>query len=280
MRILVVDDSKVCRSILLKALAGAGALVDVANDGVNALAMLASREALEDGYNLIWTDLRMPELDGLGLAREIRGFYQNLGIVFFTGSTTHEQDEIIRGMGCCDVIFKPATPREIVRAAKNCACRSLCPTVMSSHARRESHLAAAVAAASAAATTDLEHQLPRSWLPNAFDESGRAHEPIGRANSERRPSIPRSRSCDDSLGIVRGLEGPVENVSSYSRATRATLPMENTKHPTSRISARGTPFFLEGGIEDLSLVGAHAATKLPSLQRHRNFGEVKDPASG
>ena len=62
--ILVVDDDATLRCLLAIALEDAGYRVEEAHDGIQALERLGRRPP-----DLILTDLRMPRLDGIGLAR-------------------------------------------------------------------------------------------------------------------------------------------------------------------------------------------------------------------
>ena len=62
--ILVVDDDATLRCLLAIALEDAGYRVEEAADGIQALAQLGRCSP-----DLILTDLRMPQLDGIGLAR-------------------------------------------------------------------------------------------------------------------------------------------------------------------------------------------------------------------
>lgn len=65
---LVVDDSPIVRDIIAEALRGYGMQVLVANDGEEALAVLAATPEVD----IVLTDMDMPRLDGLGLLRAIR----------------------------------------------------------------------------------------------------------------------------------------------------------------------------------------------------------------
>ena len=62
--ILVVDDDAALRCLLAIALEDAGYRVEEAHDGIQALAQLG-----QCSPDLILTDMRMPRLDGMGLAR-------------------------------------------------------------------------------------------------------------------------------------------------------------------------------------------------------------------
>ncbi|XOV77264.1 MAG: response regulator [Phycisphaerales bacterium] len=50
----------------------AGATVDIADNGRIALDLLEAAEATRSPYDLIITDMQMPEMDGYTLARELR----------------------------------------------------------------------------------------------------------------------------------------------------------------------------------------------------------------
>jgi CheY-like chemotaxis protein len=69
MKILVVDDDPVCRTVLVTALRMDKHEVMEAENGRRALEILAVRPCTVD---LLITDLMMPEMDGLALLRHLR----------------------------------------------------------------------------------------------------------------------------------------------------------------------------------------------------------------
>src|SRR5229473_6198098 len=83
-RILVVDDEPLVTQLIAETLALVGHEVDTAKNG---------REALEKvsacAYDVILSDLRMPELDGVGLYRELEQQYPRLlpRLAFVSGTT-------------------------------------------------------------------------------------------------------------------------------------------------------------------------------------------------
>lgn len=83
-RILVVDDEPEVARALAGMLSVDGHEVDTASDGTLALDKLAERD-----YDLILSDIRMPNLDGLGLYRELERRYPHLlrRVVWLTGDT-------------------------------------------------------------------------------------------------------------------------------------------------------------------------------------------------
>ncbi|WP_297369650.1 response regulator [Acidocella sp.] len=104
--ILVVDDSRTMVLTLARVLRKAGYHVITAHDGQEALAKLESgaRPAL------ILTDLNMPELDGLGLIREVRA-RQGVGatpIIVLTAETSESAARAARALGANGWLSKPA----------------------------------------------------------------------------------------------------------------------------------------------------------------------------
>lgn len=69
-RVLVVDDDEIQREVLTELVKGQGALCDAASSAAEALGMLRNGEI--NRYQMIITDIRMPDEDGLALARKIR----------------------------------------------------------------------------------------------------------------------------------------------------------------------------------------------------------------
>jgi ATP-dependent Lon protease len=84
-RILAVENDALVRSFLADGLSTAGYVVDTAANGREALEKIDRRE-----YDLIISDLRMPELDGLALCRALRERRVNAcsRLVVLSGSDT------------------------------------------------------------------------------------------------------------------------------------------------------------------------------------------------
>ena len=79
-RILIAEDDTAVREFVLRALANAGHDVVAAEDGLRAL------EALEtDQFDLLLSDIVMPELDGIALALKVSKGWPDLPILPMTG---------------------------------------------------------------------------------------------------------------------------------------------------------------------------------------------------
>ena len=89
-RILVVEDEPLIAALLTDMLTADGQEVDAVGTGVAALDRIATQP-----YDLIVSDLRMPELDGPGLYRELKRRHEHMlsRIVFVTGSALDPGNE-------------------------------------------------------------------------------------------------------------------------------------------------------------------------------------------
>lgn len=105
MRILVVDDSKVARSVLRKILREIGHEdVVEAQDGVEALDKVQA-----GGFDLVITDWNMPNLDGLGLVREIQKNSTNVPVLMVSSESYFNRIVDVMRAGAEGYIRKPFT---------------------------------------------------------------------------------------------------------------------------------------------------------------------------
>lgn len=93
MRILVVDDEDIAAEHARIVLDEAGIKADTCYDGSTALHMLEVQHAKQEPYNLVLLDWKMPEMDGVEVAREIRKRYDRETTVIIL--TSFNWDEIL-----------------------------------------------------------------------------------------------------------------------------------------------------------------------------------------
>ncbi len=120
-RVLVVDDEAEMRDMLREILEGDGHRIATAGSGREALERMSS-----ETYDVILTDLRMPDLDGQALFREIAERWPEhaAGVVFITGDTLAPALRELAGENGLPVIEKPFLPSEVRRViAEVMACR-------------------------------------------------------------------------------------------------------------------------------------------------------------
>ena len=110
--ILVVDDDVQLRQLVQLTLQSAGYKVACAPDG-----RVAIRAMADGSYDLVITDLLMPERDGLELIEEVRRRYSNVRIIAMSGGgriAPEEYLQIAKGLGANDVICKPFFPSQLL----------------------------------------------------------------------------------------------------------------------------------------------------------------------
>src|SRR6516165_6165912 len=108
-RVLVVDDEKVIREILSDFLTMEGYVVRTVEDGQAAL-----RELQRRSYNLVISDLKMPNMGGLELLEQIEEQNINVLTVIMTGFGTVETAIEAMKKGAYDYILKPFKVEEVV----------------------------------------------------------------------------------------------------------------------------------------------------------------------
>lgn len=111
--ILVVDDSASLRQVVAIALKSAGYDVLEACDGRDALTKLDGRKV-----NLIISDVNMPNLDGIGLVREVKKHptYRFTPIVMLTTENQDGKKEEGRSAGAKAWVVKPFRPEQMLAA--------------------------------------------------------------------------------------------------------------------------------------------------------------------
>jgi len=111
MHILFVDDDRFLRVMLAYGLRQQGLLVTEAESGAQALDLIG-----EQSFDVLLSDIRMPEMDGSALATEIRkrGLQPNMRLVAISGSILTPADRS-RYLGLFDaVVAKPVTAEDLV----------------------------------------------------------------------------------------------------------------------------------------------------------------------
>ncbi|RVA49696.1 response regulator [Mesorhizobium sp. M7A.F.Ca.US.001.01.1.1] len=93
-----------------RALERAGHTIDIAADGAQGLALI---QAARGGYDLVVSDIRMPEMDGIEMAIAAAALFPAIKIVLMTGyADQRERAEELNGI-ILDVVQKPFTLAEI-----------------------------------------------------------------------------------------------------------------------------------------------------------------------
>ena len=114
-KILVVDDEPDIVKTVSMRLKSSGYEVVTAKDGVQAVEV-----AMKEQPDLIVLDIRMPEMDGHGVAARLRDSIDTafIPIIFLTASTTESDYQTAVGEGASKYVTKPFEPEELVAAIK------------------------------------------------------------------------------------------------------------------------------------------------------------------
>ena len=113
-RILVVEDEDMVRAVAERALVRQGYVVETARDGEEALAMFADGK----GYDLVVSDVVMPNLDGPAMARQLRAKHGNVRILFMSG---YAEEQLRQSINLDNVSFlpKPFSVQQIAEAVRD-----------------------------------------------------------------------------------------------------------------------------------------------------------------
>ncbi|MBK7643783.1 MAG: CHASE domain-containing protein [Planctomycetes bacterium] len=116
-RVLVAEDGRDNQLLVSLHLRRAGAEVVIADNGRIALEKLEQARIAGQPFDLLLTDMQMPELDGYSLARTLREGGSTLAIIALTAHAMAEDRQRCLEAGCDDYTTKP-----IDRAALLAAC--------------------------------------------------------------------------------------------------------------------------------------------------------------
>ena len=117
-KLLIVEDELMLAEILSDTLSDRNFDVHLAYDGVQALDM-----ARKESFDVIVSDIMMPDLDGYSLAKKLRSEGYNVPILFLTARSATE--DVVKGfeMGGNDFLKKPFAIDELIVRVKALAGR-------------------------------------------------------------------------------------------------------------------------------------------------------------
>jgi len=106
-KILVIDDEELVSESLKKLLKREGYNANVAKNGVEAMEQIKKSD-----FNLIVSDIRMPDINGIEIVRKIREYLKQNGKqpipeILITGYASNENMEEAKKLNVADYIYKP-----------------------------------------------------------------------------------------------------------------------------------------------------------------------------
>ena len=101
-KVLIIDDETVVRNGISRALEGSG---------VSSLGAASAQEALDilenETFDLVLLDIKMPDMDGLSLLKEIKSSYPEIKVIMITGYPTIDTAVHCIKLGAVDYLVKP-----------------------------------------------------------------------------------------------------------------------------------------------------------------------------
>ncbi len=150
LEILVVDDDEGVRELLLKILTREGYRAEAAASGAEALGQLQ-----KNVYDIMLSDIRMPEMDGLALVSQVRQIDSQMPIILMTAFATVDSAIAALRIGVQDYIMKPFDNREVLAAVKKALTTTDDPPVLSGAGSRSKIRAAEESTSGASATAPV-----------------------------------------------------------------------------------------------------------------------------
>ncbi len=114
-KILCVDDEEVILDSFRKILVLDGYSVDTVQSGGEALNLIKSHH-----YDFCFTDLKMPEMDGVEVTKAVKQLRPDIDVVIITGYATVQTAVECMQFGAMDYVEKPFTEDELLEFVKKC----------------------------------------------------------------------------------------------------------------------------------------------------------------
>lgn len=108
-RALVIDDEQIVLDSVSKILANEEYAVDVSLSGREGL-----DQAIRERYDIVLTDIRMPDIGGMRVLRDIKRAKPSLPVVMITGYASVQSAVQAMKLGAADYLEKPFTPDQLI----------------------------------------------------------------------------------------------------------------------------------------------------------------------
>lgn len=115
-RIMAVDDQRVMRELVKGVLEGEGHEVLVAEDGIKAMTI-----ARENSFDLVLTDINMPNMNGISLVSKLRRLegFTTIPIIMLTTESADFKKDKAKRMGANGWLQKPFDPDRLIKAVNS-----------------------------------------------------------------------------------------------------------------------------------------------------------------
>ncbi|MEW5995779.1 MAG: response regulator, partial [Candidatus Zixiibacteriota bacterium] len=116
LKVLIVDDESIVLSLVRDALEDENYEILTAARSLEALKILKAEK-----IDLVVTDIRMPDMNGIDMVRKARSIQPDIGVIFMTGYANLNSAKDAIKQGALDYILKPFELDEIRRAVNKAA---------------------------------------------------------------------------------------------------------------------------------------------------------------
>jgi DNA-binding NtrC family response regulator len=108
---LVIDDEQIVLDSVSKILTDENYDVDASLSGREGL-----NQAIQKDYDIVLTDIRMPDIGGMRVLRDVKRAKPSLPVVIITGYASVKSAVQAMKLGAADYIEKPFTPDQLLKA--------------------------------------------------------------------------------------------------------------------------------------------------------------------
>jgi DNA-binding NtrC family response regulator len=110
-KVLVIDDENIVLKSVNKILSEENYEVDVSSSGRQGIDW-----AIEHPYDVVLTDIRMPDIGGMRVLRDIKRAKPSLAVIMITGYASVQSAVQAMQLGAADYLEKPFTPDQLLKA--------------------------------------------------------------------------------------------------------------------------------------------------------------------
>ncbi len=279
--ILVVEDSRTQRLVLVHLLRGAGFEVRACTNAEEALAAVA-----ECSPNIVISDVMMPGIDGYELCRVLKGEHQDLPVILLT--TLRESADILRGLECGadGFISKPLNPKALLGHIRHIRLNAELRRAASPEAGIEVYFGGKRHFLNSTRLQILNHLLSSygdavdrsAALTRANTELSALQDELSERNADLEAKNRELARLNDEKNqlfgmIAHDLRNPISIIYGFARLLGVSMPEESEeRRMLERIEAR--THFMGLLVDDLLQISAFESGKLSLRWEQVDIGEL------
>lgn len=111
--VLIVDDEVALARVLTTILQREGFAAEAHSNASNALRRIA-----EEDFDVVVTDINMPDMSGVELLRHVREYDRDVPVILLTGSPAVESAALAVNYGALQYMLKPVPPEEFIKSIR------------------------------------------------------------------------------------------------------------------------------------------------------------------